>query len=423
MQTAPHQFAKKNNGAWVADAKYEDVDALFFDADGDQDLDLYVVSGSNEFLKKPALLKDRLYLNDGKGGFSKTNRIPSTNSSGGHVSAADFDGDGDQDLFVGGRVVPGMYPQPAKSTLLRNDGKRFTDITKESAPALESIGMVQSSVWTDFNGDNTLDLIVVGEWTDIHFFKGGSGSLQLENNVLPKKMVGWWNTIKAADLDNDGDEDYIVGNLGENYKYKADDEKPFEVYAADFDQNGQQDIVLGYYSNNQELYPVRGLQCSSEQIPDIKKKFTSYEAFGNASLFDVYGPALNEALHYQANCFSSVIIWNKGNMDFEIELLPAEAQLAPIQDFIIQDFDKDNDLDILLAGNWYVSEAETPRADCGVGQLLKNENNRFVAQPFHLSGFFANKDVRKLGYVSCGENSPLIIAANNNDALQVFRGN
>lgn len=421
MQVSPHKFAKRSNATWSADAKYEDIDAQFFDADGDDDMDLYVVSGSNEFLRNPELLEDRLYLNNGSGNFNKSDLIPIMRTSGGHVSAGDFDADGDQDLFVGGRVVPGKYPNPAQSFLLENDGGKFIDVTKDFAPELENAGMVESSVWTDFNKDGNLDLIVVGEWTDVMFFMNRSADLKLIESPLPKKMVGWWNAIEVVDLDQDGDEDFVLGNLGNNYKYKADDDTPFEVYAGDFDNSGQQDIVLGYYSN-EELVPVRGLQCSSEQIPEIKKKFTTYESFGNANVFEVYGDALNGALHYQANCFSSVIIRNNGDGTFEIEDLPPMAQLAPIQDFVIRDFDNDNDPDILLAGNWYVSEVETPRADAGTGLLLENENGKFTALPVAESGFFAGKDVRALEYVNCGDAAPLIITANNDDRVEVFKG-
>jgi len=196
-------------------------------------------------------------------------------------------------------------------------------------------------------------------------------------------------------------------------------DQPFEIYGGDLDKNGSRDIVVGYYSEG-TLFPVRGLQCSSEQMPSLKKKFGTYESFGSADVFKVYGAALDEALHYKANTFKSIILWNEGGQ-MEVEALPALAQMAPIQDVIVYDFDKDSDLDILVAGNWYMSEVETPRADSGTGLLLRNEGqNNFVAESVAKSGFFANKDVRKLALLESKTHSPLVIVANNNDKIQLF---
>lgn len=420
LQKQSQKFVKTQPTLWLADSKYEDVDALFFDADGDKDLDLYVVSGSNEFLQESAMLEDRLYLNNGKGVFEKsTGLLPQFVTNGGTISAADFDKDGDQDLFIGGGVEPGKYPYASKSILLQNNEDGFKEVTSTLAPDLERAGITQSSVWSDFNGDGTLDLIVVGEWTSPMFFANDGAEFSLTKLGEVDKMVGWWNNVTAIDLDNDGDEDYLLGNLGENYKYKATDEEPFEIFSGDFDNNGKQDIVLGYYSES-NLYPVRGFQCSSEQMPDLQNQFDSYKSFGTADIFEIYGTELEDALHYKANNFSSLILWNKGDEEFEIEKLPGQAQLAPIQDFLIQDFDKDNDLDILMAGNWYVSEIETPRADAGTGLLLINNENKFSPQSVPQSGFFANKDARKLAYISCGKKSPLVVVANNNSRVQIF---
>ena len=420
LQKRSQEFVKSQSGLWSIDSKYEDVDALFFDVDGDEDLDLYVVSGSNEFLKTPSLLEDRLYLNNGKGTFEKsTGLLPKFTTNGGTISSCDFDKDGDQDLFIGGGVLPGKYPYASKSILLQNNKEGFKDVTQTLAPELEKAGIIQSSVWSDYNSDGNLDLIVVGEWTSPMFFTNDGKEFSLTKIGEVNKMVGWWNKITAIDLDNDGDDDYLLGNLGENYKYKATDEEPFEIFSGDFDNNGKQDIVLGYYSES-NLYPVRGFQCSSEQMPDLQNQFDTYKSFGTADIFEIYGAELEDALHYKANNFSSLILWNKGNEEFDIEKLPSQAQLAPIKDFIVQDFDKDNHLDILLAGNWYVSEVETPRADSGTGLLLTNNKNQFTAKTISESGFFANKDVRKLAYVSCGQKSPLIIVANNNNSVQIF---
>ena len=419
LQSSDKKFSKASTNTWSQDAKHEDVEALFFDADGDEDLDLYVVSGSYEFRTGSEILQDRLYINS-KGNFKKsTNALPKIVSSGGALAAADYDNDGDQDLFVGGRLLSGQYPYAPESYFLINDNGQFKNMTSAE---LSKVGMVTDAVWSDYDKDGDSDLIVVGEWMDIHFFDNVNGKLESNSSLINNEQVGWWNCIKAQDLDGDGDDDYVLGNLGDNYKYKASTEQPFEIFGGDLDQNGSRDIVVGYYSEG-TLFPVRGLQCSSEQMPSLKKKFGTYESFGNADVFKVYGAALDDALHYKANTFKSIILWNEGG-SMKTQELPPLAQMAPIQDIIIHDFDKDSDLDLLVAGNWYVSEVETPRADAGTGLLLTNDgNNQFKAESVTESGFFANKDVRNMALIKSESGSPLILVANNNDKVQMFETN
>ncbi|NNF20603.1 MAG: VCBS repeat-containing protein, partial [Saprospiraceae bacterium] len=267
IQKQDGTFKEKMNEDFNRDKKYEDVDALFADLNQDGALDLYVVSGSNEFSDESSMYLDRIYLNDGSGNFKRDlDFIQGINTSGGTISSCDFDQDGDLDLFVGGRQIAGQYPYPADSYILKNTGKGF-EKDEVNNTLFKDLGMINTSIWTDYDGDKDMDLIVAGEWTDILLFINEESRF-VKRNLLDRPMVGWWNCIKAADLDGDGDEDLILGNLGDNYKYQATDEKPFEVYAGDFDENGQSDIVVGYYSDK-TLYPVRGLQCSSEQIPDI----------------------------------------------------------------------------------------------------------------------------------------------------------
>ena len=348
--------------------------------------------------------------------------LPAFLTSGGCVSAGDYDLDGDLDLFVGGRVVPGDHPAPAMSHLLENIKGKFIDVTLEKAPQLIRPGLITSSIWTDFDGDGDEDLIVIGEWTDILFYQNNNGKLaMLEKAFGLDAHVGWWNSIQAADLDGDGDEDYILGNLGLNYKYQATDDRPFEIYGSDIDGNGKRDIIMGYYAED-ILFPVRGFQCSSEQMPQLAEKFPTYRAFGEADLFEVYGEALDTSLHYEANDFSSLILWNDG-LTFNAQPLPIQAQWAPIQDFIVTDLNDDNQLDIIAAGNWFVAEIETPRADSGTGIVMMNKGGRkFQALTVVESGLFANHDVRGLGIISQGNTKPsLLLVANNNNALQVFK--
>lgn len=334
-------------------------------------MDLYVVSGGNEFPPDSDLLQDRLYLNDGQGKFTRSsNRLPDMKSSGSCVVPGDFDKDGDQDLFVGGRVVPGKYPFPARSWLLRNNNGVFTDVTSKLAPELTQPCLVTSAVWTDFDEDGLPDLIVVGEWMPVTFFRNtGDKFKDKTRDYGMNNTTGWWNKIVAADFDGDGDDDYVIGNLGLNYKYKATKNEPFEIYCDDFDKNGFFDIVLGYH-NYGNCFPVRGRQCSSEQMPFIKKEFHSYEEFGRATLIQIYGNKLRSSLHYKTVNFASSYLENNGGGVFTLHNLPNEIQFAPVNGISVKDVNSDGKLDILMAGNLYVSEVETGRADAGIGICL-----------------------------------------------------
>jgi len=317
---------------------------LFFDLEGDGDQDLYVVSGGNEYGNQDARYQDRIYINDGKGQFVKGSDIlPEMLTSGGKVVAGDFDQDGDTDLFVGGRLSPRRYPYSPKSYLLENKNGKLQDVTKKKAPELTNIGMVTDAIWTDMDNDKDLDLMVVGEWMAPVMLENNKG--KFKNIAEAKKLndlTGWWFHIKEGDPDQDGDIDYFLGNLGLNYKYQASPEFPFEVYADDMDNNGTSDIVLGYY-NEEKLYPVRGRQCSSQQIPAIKEKFPTYDEFASADLLDVYKDlGIMEALHYQAKQFASGWLMQTKKGTFSFQPLPNRAQIAPVNASVIDDFDGDS---------------------------------------------------------------------------------
>lgn len=422
IQTSSATFTAYKNPILESHKQYEDIDAHFFDSDQDGDLDLYVVSGGNENEEKSALLQDRLYLNDGNGQFAVSAKLPEMYSSGSCVRTMDFDGDGDEDIFVGGRLVPGKYPYPGVSYLLRNEGEKFIDITSEIAPDLREIGMVTDALWSDYDQDGDPDLFLVGEWMPITIFQNQNGKSFTHSNIQSfTKSHGWWNNLNQADFDGDGDIDYIAGNLGLNYKYKASQEYPFEIYTKDFDENGSFDIVLGYYEGEQ-LFPLRGRQCSAEQIPTIKQKYETYNSFAAASLEEVYaGMGLQEALNYKAYTFSSVMIENLGEDKFRFHQLPNYAQIAPINTTIIKDIDQDGFIDILLAGNQYGSEVETPRADAGKGLLLKgNGTFSFNAIPPNQSGFLASGDVKNMRSIKLGNNRRGIIVSPNQGGLRIW---
>ncbi len=424
LQRQEGGFVSKGSPAFLADAGYEDMGMAFFDLEGDGDMDLYVVSGGNAHAANHEFYQDRLYLNDGTGAFTKsTGSIPNINLSGSCVKPFDYDQDGDMDLFVGGRHMPGRYPMPVSSYLLENDNGRLVNINDYKASGLTNIGMVTDALWTDVNEDGQTDLLVVGEWMPLTVFLQEEGQFEDATESLDlSETVGWWNAIASGDYDNDGDIDYVVGNLGLNYKYQASKEAPFHIYAADFDASGSLDIALGYI-NETTIFPVRGRQCSSEQCPIIGRRFPTYADFGKASIQEVYGDKLNDALHYAATQFASVMMKNLGRGQFEISPLPNAAQLAPINGIVSEDIDADGHLDLVIGGNLFVSEVETGRADAGTGLFLKGDGQgHFDPIPYTESGLYIDKDVRDIQLL---QNTPdsemLLLVANNDDALQVVQ--
>lgn len=419
-------FKKEKINAIETDSIHEDLGGLIFDADKDGDNDLYVVSGGNEFKADSEMLQDRLYINDGLGSFSRSkDALPKMITSGSRVYKADFDKDGKDDLLVLGRLVPGNYPNPAKSYILKNvseNGKaKFIDITDELIPEFKTLGLATSAKITDFDNDGWLDIIIVGEWMPIKIFKNSKTHFkEVTKDLINKDTTGWWWSINEGDFDKDGDMDYIVGNLGMNYKYKANEEETFDIYVNDFDKDNKNDIILSYY-NEGEKFPVRGRECSSQQIPGIKNKFPDYESFSVATLEDVYTEKdLNSSLHYQVKSFASVYLENK-NGEFIVHELPVEAQLSSINQILVDDYNKDGNLDVLIAGNLYWSEVETPRNDAGYGLYLKgNGNGNFESVLAKKSGFFVPGDVKDMSSINV-KNNKYIIAVKNDDYLQFIK--
>ncbi len=421
-------FIRKNFKDIQNDRLQEDMGSLIFDADGDGDNDIYMVSGGNEFDYDSEELQDRLYVNDGKGNFSKSkNALPVMLTSGNRVKSFDYDKDGDLDLFVGGRLIPGNYPIPADSYLLENistKGKpRFKDITADKAPGFKDLGLATDAEWTDIDKDGWSDLIIVGEWMPITVFRNVEGSFEnITQKLNLEESNGWWFSISQGDFDKDGDMDYIVGNNGLNYKYRASKEETFDIYVNDFDKNKHQDIVLSYYDEGKK-YPVRGRSCSSEQIPAIKKKFKNYDEFSTATLEDVYTKKdLEKSMHYQVRSFASIYLENKDG-EFIMHNLPNLAQVSSINQILIEDFDKDSNLDIVVAGNLYGSEVETPRNDAGIGLFLKG-NGKGDLKPVRAfnSGLFIEGDTKDLIKINIA-GKEYIIAAKNDDYLQFIRVN
>ena len=425
-QNAKGGFKKQDLAAISQDSAYEDLGCLIFDADGDGDNDIYMVSGGNEFNFDSEMLQDRLYINDGKGNFTKSaNALPKMITSGSKVYADDFDKDGDLDLYVAGRLVPGNYPMPANSYLLENvstkNNPNFKNVTRQVAPQFKNLGLATSALWTDYNGDGWDDLIVVGEWMPITIFKNNHGHFtNVTKNLHLEHTTGWWYSVKGADFDDDGDQDYIIGNLGLNNKYQASKNKSFDIYLNDFDKNKTNDIVLSYF-NEGKHYPVRGLSCSSTQMPAIKRKFKNYNNFANATLVDIYTKRdLDKSLHYSIESFASIYLENT-KQGFKIHKLPNLAQVSNINQILIKDFDHDAKLDAVIAGNLFNFEVETPRNDAGIGLLLKGDGKgHFKPVKGDKSGLYAPGNVKDMAIIRI-QNKKYIIFAKNNDYLQFVK--
>ncbi|MBX3255521.1 MAG: VCBS repeat-containing protein [Chitinophagaceae bacterium] len=402
----------------------EDMGALFFDADNDGDLDLYVVSGGNEFDSGSPYYQDRLYINDGKGVFSlDKDALPgSMNVSGSCVVAADFDKDGDLDLFVGGRITPQHYPDAGRSRILENNKGVFTDVTNKKAPELGSIGMVTAALWTDMNNDGNIDLIVVGEWMPVTVFMNTNGRFTNVTDQLGlTHTVGWWNSIQGTDFDQDGKTDYILGNLGWNSRFRTSPENPLEIYTSDFSGTGTRDPIITY-SQGGNSYPIHPRDDVMQRLPVLKKKFQSYKDYANATIKDIFAPeVLQKAMHLQANIFSSVYLHNNGSEPWQFTALPVEAQFAPIFGLLCNDYDNDGFKDVLLTGNWYATEVISGQYDACKGLFLKGDSKGgFTVKE---NGFRIEGDAKGLAEIMVRRDRFLYLSLINNDSMIVLEKN
>jgi SepF-like predicted cell division protein (DUF552 family) len=421
LQNQEGKFSKSTSQPWSSDRVSEDLGCLFFDADGDDDLDLYVASGGNEFKLGDNALLDRLYLNDGKGNFRKDSRaLPSIKVSSQSVISSDIDKDGDLDLFVGTRLIPGKYTFPADSYLLLNENGTFKKATPERAPALQKIGMVTDAVFSDINKDGQDDLMIVGEWMDIKILINYDGSfIDKSSEFGLENTRGIWWSITAADLDGDGDDDYVLGNLGKNNKFKASKEHPFKVYANDFDDNGTNDVVLAKFYKD-DYVPLRGRECTSQQMPYIGEKFKDFHSFASSKLFEILPEnKLDKAVVYEIESFESIVLFNN-NTSFKKQTLPNAAQVSPIKSSIIKDVNGDAFMDIVVVGNHYGVEVETTRYDAGYGAvLLGGSDGTFEFINPTKSGFYVPYDSRHISKITVN-NAEMIIVTSNNEKLEAF---
>ena len=418
-------FRKTNLELFESEKISEETDCLFFDADSDGDVDLYVTCGGNEFPSSSSALIDKLYINNGKGNFTKSPQVlPSFMfQSSSCVSASDFDADGDLDLFIGVRLKPFLYGIPMDSYILQNDGNgMFKDVTATVSPELKQIGMVTDASWMDVDGDKDEDLVLVGEWMPIEIFINNQGVLVKSNeNAALTKTNGWWNVIKSKDLDNDGDIDFVVGNLGYNSRFKSSSERQVKLLINDFDLNGTIEHLLCVYEGD-SLYPQALKPDIVMQMPALGQKYQKFSDYAGQTLEDIFPiDILNKSVILEAFHFGTSIFLNDGNGQFKIKILPVEAQFSPVYGLLIDDFNKDGIKDILLGGNLTRVKPEAGMYNSSYGLLLQGTGNAdYVALKAHESGLSSIGEIRDFSSLEI-DGIQHIIIAKNNDFIQVLK--
>jgi hypothetical protein len=422
IQKKSGKFAESNQIDFGMDVTTENTDALFFDADKDNDLDLFIVTGSNEFEENAPELHDLLYLNDGKGNFKRDVRFPSIFENGSCVTAADFDKDGDQDLFVGSRMISGKYGMNPSSNFYINDGTgEFKNQSKRFMAEITDLGMVTDAEWSDIDKDGYMDLIVTQDWGQIVIFKNERGrKMTLASKI--KDSEGLWNCIKPTDIDGDGDTDFIVGNIGDNTKLKVSPENPAFIHVKDFDNNGTVEQIISCLTEDGKTYPMVLKGELQRALPMIKRKYVKYTDYANQRITDMFTPEqMKDCVEKKITTTKTIFLINDGKGNFEMKALPFEAQYSRIAAIETGDFDKDGILDILLAGNFYDVLPEWGRFDANYGLFLKGKGKgNFEVKKSSETGFKTIGQVRKMNKLRGSANQEVVVLAKNNDKAQVF---
>ena len=413
-------FIKKETSDFNNQRAAEDAESIFFDADNDGDLDLYVCSGGVETSKYSANYLDKLYLNDGTGNFTLSNqKLPTTVQyhSSSSVIVADTDNDNDLDIFVGERTIPNSYGMPGSGFLLINDGTgKFTEQSTNLAPEFKNLGMITDALFIDITKNGYKDLVVVGDFMGVAVFENQQGKFKRTEKNMLSNLKGWWNTIEKSDLDNDGDFDLILGNHGLNSRFKASTKNPIKLYVNDFDKNGFLDPILSFIDKNEKEYPYALRHNLVDQLKYLSKKFPDYESFKTATIQDIFTPEqLQESSILEANTLSSVILFNEGAFNFTVQKLPLETQFSPIYAIAASDFDNDGDQDILLGGNLDGVKPEFGRYDASFGNYLENTGNRVFKFHQKGKGLKVNGQIRDLKVLK-----NKVFITKNNDSLEVY---
>ncbi|NNE15134.1 MAG: VCBS repeat-containing protein [Saprospiraceae bacterium] len=410
-------FKKHSSQPWQNEFMSEDVDAVFIDANNDEHKDLIILSGgSGDFVGEESLLADRFYANNGKGEFFRiANVLPTSYTASYSIIAKNIDEDPEEELIIIGAAKPGKYPQKETTVIYDYQEKAYTDVTETLIPSLnDQNGLIRDAIWIDVNGDNEKELLTVGEWQSPQIFQKENGQyVNISSDWGLDSHNGWWRSIEGKDLDNDGDLDLVIGNVGKNFKQKATDDYPLYLFSNDFDDNGTLDCVLAKPYKDR-LVPTRGKECSTQQMPFVSEKFKTYSEFAAASVGDIYGEdKLNSGIKLEVNNFYSYVLWNEGDK-FRFEKLPPLAQISPVNDIVFLDVNNDDYSDIIIVGNDYNTEYETPRLDAGNGLLLINKNGEgFDSQTISSSGIFCPGDAKRMVVVENNSNKMIVVANNN----------
>lgn len=423
VQTASGDFKALANTVFEQDAKYEDAQAVSFDMEGDGDMDLYVVSGGYAHDKNSPLYEDRIYINNGKGVFEKAKDVlPRNTENGTCVVAHDLDEDGDIDIFVGGGASPVEYPLEASSILWINENGKFVK-ANDRLPNNGNIGMVNDAEWFDYNGDGKAELLLVGEWMPIKLLGVENGSLKdISRSAGLEKTSGWWNSITIADINNDQRPDVLLGNRGDNSFFKATPSQPAQIYAKDFDNNGSIDALPFYYYSDGKMYPKHSMDEIFAQYPGIRRKFPRYDKFSRSGLNELFSQ--EELLGVEVrevHTFSSSLLLNEESGTFSMTKLPLQAQFSEVHGMLVDDYNFDGHMDVLVTGNQYGTDVSMGRSDASIGSLLLGDGKgNFIASTVNESGFKVLGDARGVYKLSTA-NGDIIIVLRNRDTPKIYR--
>jgi len=415
IQSSKGDFQRKNIPHFKATKEFESGSGVLFDGDQDGDLDLMIGAGGNEYQRGGKYFILRYFKNDGKGNFVVDNsNIPQIIGNFSCIEANDFDGDGDMDLFFGARIIPGNYGMPPRSYLMMNDQGSWVDVSTEK---IAGIGMVTDATWTDIDGDNDHDLVVVGDWMSINIFKNENGKIQAAPQI--PNSSGWWNRIEAADLDQDGDMDFVLGNRGLNSKFQASSDRPLTMYVNDFDENGKSEFIINWFPPlDNQSFPFATKNDITDQLPSLRKRILKYEDYAKETYATLFSPEVkSNSISYKVDRLESSILWNNDGQ-FSLIALPQEAQVAPVFGIAIDDFNQDGQQDIWLGGNLYALKPQVGRHDASKGVLLNGKGGKeFESIPSKISGIHVKGEVRDAVVLKTGQKKTLVVSRNNEEVL------